>query len=84
MKREIIISPVATEKSMLITERENKITFIVDRTANRKMIKEEVERMYSVKVTSVRTLMTKYGKKAIVTLDPEYSADELSGRIGIF
>ncbi|MHB8396124.1 MAG: 50S ribosomal protein L23 [Thermoplasmataceae archaeon] len=84
MKRDVIISPVATEKTMFNTEKENKLTFLVDRKAGRKQVKEAVEKMYSVKVVSVRTMITKFGKKAIVKLDTEFSADEIAGRIGIF
>ncbi len=84
MRGDVVISPVATEKSMFNTEKENKLTFIVNRKANRDEIKKAVEELYSVKVTSVRTMHTKAGKKAIVQLESSYSADEIAGRIGIF
>lgn len=84
MTKDIVLSPVATEKSMLLTERENKLIFVVHRKANKSEIKAEIEKMYDVKVESVRVVISKRGKKAIVKLKDEFSADEVAGRIGLF
>ncbi|AKA47810.1 50S ribosomal protein L23 [uncultured archaeon] len=81
---EIIISPVATEKTTLQTEKENKITFLVNRKARREDIIKEVEARFDVKVEKVNIMITKNGKKAIVKLTKDYSADEVAGRMGIF
>ena len=82
--KEFIYAPVATEKTMLMTESENKIVFMVHRKATRADIKKEVEDLYKVKVQSIRVMTTKNGKKAIVKLKEEFSADDLAGRIGLF
>ena len=82
--KEVIYSPVATEKTMLMTERENKIVFLVHNKATKDQIKKEVESMYQVRVDSVRVMTTMKGKKAIVKLSSEFSADDLAGRIGLF
>lgn len=81
---QVIYSPIATEKSMLLMEKENKITFAVYKNATKKTIKEEVERRLGVKVVDINILIVRSGKRAIVKLDKEYSADEIAGRIGIF
>lgn len=81
---EYIIKPVATEKTMILVEKENKLTFIVHKKSRKADIKKEVEERFSVKVDSVNMLITKYGKKAVVKLSSDYSADEIAGRIGIF
>ncbi len=81
---QFIYSPVATEKSMLLMEKENKLTFVVDRKASRNQIKKEVEERFDVKVISVNILVSKRGKKAIVSLAEGYSAEDVGGRIGIF
>lgn len=83
-KVEIIITPVATEKTTLQTEKENKLTFIVHRKANKAMVKDEIEKRFDVKVESVNIMISKEGKKAVVKLTKEYTADEIAGRIGIF
>ncbi|MCI4434155.1 MAG: 50S ribosomal protein L23 [Thermoplasmata archaeon] len=81
---EVILKPYVTEKAMMLIEKENKLTFIVRRDANRKQVKWAVEKIFNVKVDSVNMLITREGKKAIVKLKPEYRADEIAVRIGIF
>ena len=78
---EIIKAPVINEKSM--ADKENwKYTFKVDPRANKIEIKNAIEKIFNVKVTSIRTLnvkprkrrvgrytgLTNRTKKAIVTL----------------
>ena len=78
---EILKAPVITEKSE--NEKANgKYTFKVDPRANKIEIKEAIEKIFNVKVTSIRTInvkpkkrrvgrytgLTNRGKKAIVTL----------------
>ncbi len=82
---DVIIRPDITEKSMGMIEKENKLIFIVSRNANKKIIKRAVEKLYEVKVESVNTLITPKGeKKAFVKLSPEYKAEEIATRMGIF
>jgi len=85
---EIIKAPVITEKSE--NERaKGKYTFRVDPKANKLEIKEAIEKIFKVNVTSIRTLNVKpkkrrvgryYGltnrtKKAIVTLQEGQTID---------
>ncbi|ALV61922.1 LSU ribosomal protein L23Ae (L23p) [Thermococcus sp. 2319x1] len=81
----VIIRPVVTEKAISMVERENKLTFIVDRRATKEDVKRAVEEIYNVKVEKVNTLITMKGeKKAYVKLKPEYRASEVAARIGLF
>ena len=87
--RDIIISPVVSEKSYGLID-EGKYTFVVAPDANKTEIKLAIEKIFGVKVASVNTLnrqgktrRTKFGlgkrkntKRAIVTLT--------SGTIDIF
>lgn len=85
MYEEIIISPYITEKTMKSLEKENKLVFIVNRKANKKQIKEAVEKLYEVKVSKVNTVITPKGeKRAFVRLSPEYRAEEIATKLGIF
>ncbi|MEZ0289531.1 MAG: 50S ribosomal protein L23 [Sulfolobales archaeon] len=80
----MIIRPVTSEKALSLIEKENTITLIVDRRANKKLIKEAVERVYNVKVESVRTLITRAGeKKAYVRLSKEYKATDIATKLGV-
>ncbi|UFS59316.1 50S ribosomal protein L23 [Subtercola endophyticus] len=87
--RDIIISPVVSEKSYSLID-EGKYTFIVAPTSNKTEIKLAIEKIFGVEVNSVNTMnkigktrRTKFGlgkrkdtKRAIVTLK--------SGTIDIF
>ncbi len=78
----IIRKPVVSEKSTLLTERDNKYVFEVALEANKIQIKKAVEEVFKVGVTKVRTMRirgkmkrvraqlgrTPERKKAIVTL----------------
>ena len=80
----IIRRPLITEKSTLQKEMHNQLAFEVDRRANKIEIKRAVEKVFKVRVKTVRTLNYEgkrkrlgrtvgrrpHWKKAIVTLQP--------------
>ena len=79
---EIIKAPLITEKSASLGQERGQYVFKVDPRANKTEIKLAIEKIFSVKVTEVRTLnvkpkkrkvgryagLTNRSKKAIVTL----------------
>lgn len=80
----IVLYPFVTEKSMGHMENNNALEFVVKRTANKALIKRAVEKMFSVKVKSVNTRITPNGKHATVVFMPEYKAEDIGMRIGVF
>lgn len=62
----------------------NRIEFIVRRSASKPQIREAFEKLFEVKVTKVYTRIRTDGKHAIIKLRPEYSAEEIGMRIGVF
>ena len=90
---EIIIRPLITEKTSIQKEMFNKVTFEVDRRANRIEIKKAIQTIFNVRVASVKTMQitgkTKQRgritgkrrdwKKAIVTLLPGERIDFFEG-----
>ncbi len=52
---QILSKPVLSEKSNEATEKFNRYTFMVDRRANKNQIKEAVEKLFDVKVLSLKT-----------------------------
>ena len=52
---DIILHPLLTEKSSHLREEEEKVCFVVRIDANKIEIREAVERIFDVKVASVRT-----------------------------
>jgi large subunit ribosomal protein L23 len=79
-----IIAPISTEKSLSLRESQNKLIFIVDRRANKREVKEAIEKLFNVKVEDVRTYITNKGeKRAIVKLKPEFKASEIATKLGL-
>jgi len=81
---DIIFHPYVTEKTMNFMEKNNAIEFLVRRNADKNQIKKAVENLFEVKVKEVNTRVTKRGKHAIVTFMPEFKAEDIGMRIGIF
>ncbi len=79
----IIQHPFVTEKTMNLLA-ENKLDFIVIRTANKTQIRAAVEALLEAKVINVRTYIDKSGKHAIVKFAPEHNVEDLATRIGVF
>jgi large subunit ribosomal protein L23 len=80
----IIFYPFVSEKSTQLIEQNNSLEFIVKRKANKKLIKRAIEELFEVKVDRVNTRITKEGKRAIIKLNPDYKAEDIATRIGIF
>jgi len=53
----VLKKPVITEKMTKIAEKNNRITFKVDKEATKATIKNEVERLYNVKVAAINTMI---------------------------
>jgi large subunit ribosomal protein L23 len=62
--RFIIERPMLTEKNAIMKEAKNRYVFRVLRAANKREIKEAVEKLFNVKVLDVRTAVYA-GKKAV-------------------
>ena len=81
---EIIFHPYVTEKTMNFMEKNNALEFVVKRNADKLTIQKAIEQMFEVKVKNINTRITKRGKHAIVTFMPEFKAEDIGMRIGIF
>jgi len=80
----IVKYPVITEKSVLLLERQGKLTLIVDREATKSDVKRVIEEKFDVKVKKVNTLITPKGeKKAVVTFADKDDAIKVATALGI-
>lgn len=80
----IILYPVITERSIRLIENENKLTFIVNKKANKIQIRKAIEKLYNVRVESVNTLIDPKGrKKALIKLHPDYKASDIAIKLKI-
>ncbi len=80
----VLFHPYVTEKTMFQMEDDNKLEFVVRRDATKKDIKKAFEELFEVKVQSVNTKISRVGKRAVIKLAKEYSAEDVGMRIGIF
>ncbi|MEM2726911.1 MAG: 50S ribosomal protein L23 [Archaeoglobaceae archaeon] len=78
-------------KHFLVTEKttneleKNVLTAIVSLKAKEKDIKREIEELFDVEVERINTLITPKGeKKAYIKLKPDYSAEEILSKLGVF
>jgi large subunit ribosomal protein L23 len=81
---QIIFHPFVTEKTMNFMEKNNALEFVVRRNATKTQIKKAIENMFDVEVDHVNTRITKQGKHAIVKFAPEFDAEDIGMRIGVF
>lgn len=86
---QVIIRPLITEQGMHFANNRGAYSFEVNKRANKVMIKNAIEKIYSVKVDKVRTAnrkgkyrrrgreggMTPSWKKAVVYLEPDFHID---------
>ncbi|VVB65416.1 50S ribosomal protein L23 [Candidatus Gugararchaeum adminiculabundum] len=80
----LIKYPITTEKAIGMIELQNKIVFVVDKSATKPGVKEEVEKTFGVKVAQVNILITPKGqKRAYVKLAKGFSADEVAAKMGV-
>lgn len=79
----VIKYPLSTEKSVKLMESENKLVFIVGKSATKPEIKKEISEMFKVKVLKVTTSIQKGKKKAYIKLAPENRAIDIATQLGL-
>ena len=86
---DIIIQPIMTEAAFEQIERENKLTFIVNKNANKHQIKWAINKLYGIDkkgIVKINTLININGnKKAIIKFDFNIvNAADIATKLGIF
>ena len=79
----IIKYPLSTEKSIRLMESQNKLIFVVDIDADKKMIKSAIEEMFKAKVDDVRTHIQNGEKRAYVKFSNESPAIDIATQLGL-
>ena len=79
----IILRPYNTEKTFAMIENEQKICFLVEKTATKKEIVSAIDILYKQKAVKVNTARTIYGKKAFVKFQSTEKARDLATKIGM-
>ncbi|MFC1769116.1 50S ribosomal protein L23 [Nanoarchaeota archaeon] len=82
--RKVVLYPLATEKSIRLMEKENKLIFVVGKQATKPEIKTEIEKLFNVKVRKVNTFTTPSAeKRAYVTFAKENPAIDIATQMGL-
>ena len=79
----MIIKPITTEKAIRLIELDNTLVFRVDARNNKKEIKEDVEKMFKVKVESVNVLNRGNKKIAYIKLNKKNPAIDIATKLGL-
>ena len=81
---DLLRHPLITEKAVNMIESENKLTFVVDKSATKEKVRSAVESLYNVKVSGVNIVNDmKARKKAIVALTKEFKAGDVATKLGV-
>lgn len=80
----IIKYPLSTEKSLRMSESENKLIFIVDRKATKTEIKKAIEEIFNAKIEKVNTQITPKGlKKAYIKFSVDTPVMDIATSLGL-
>jgi len=80
----IIKYPLSTEKSIRLMEAENKLIFVVNKSATKKEIKKAIEEVFKVEVDYVNTFVSAEGeKRAYVKFSSKNPAIDIATQMGL-
>ena len=67
----------------MMIERENVLTFKVEKRKTRTEIKKEIEDMFNVKIAKIRVLIKNGQKYVYVKLKPKFPAIDIATKLGL-
>jgi len=79
----MMLRPITSEKAVKMIDLDNTLLFETERRATKTEIKKEIESLFSVKVTSVRTLVRLNKKLAFVKLNKANPAIDVATKLGM-
>ncbi len=79
----MILKPITTEKAVKMIDVDNTLAFETGRQERREDIKNEIEKMFKVKVKRVRVLIRQNKKIAYVRLDKQNPAIDVATKLGM-
>jgi large subunit ribosomal protein L23 len=78
-----MIKPVTSEKAVKMIELDNTLLFETERRTGKDEIRAEIEKIFSVKVSSVRTHIKQNKKFAYVKLNKANPAIDVATKLGM-
>jgi len=79
----MILRPVTSEKAVKMIELDNTLLFETERRAGKDEIRAEIEKIFSVKVSKIRTLIHANKKFAYVKLNKANPAIDVATKLGM-
>jgi large subunit ribosomal protein L23 len=79
----MILKPITSEKAVKLIDIDNTLFFEAPRRTSKTEIKSEVEKIFEVKVETVRTLLRGNKKLAYVRLKKENPAIDVATKLGM-
>ena len=79
----MILKPITSEKAVKLIDLDNTLLFEAPRQSNKLEIKKEIEKIFSVQVEKVRTLIHNNKKTAYVKLAKKNPAIDIATKLGM-
>jgi large subunit ribosomal protein L23 len=79
----MILKPITSEKAVKLIDLDNTLMFKVEKQYDKVQVKNEVEKVFNVKVEKVRTLIRQNKKIAYVRLKKENPAIDIATKLGM-
>jgi len=79
----MMLRPISSEKAVKMIDIDNTLLFETERRANKTEIAKEIEKIFSVKVEKVRTLIKANKKFAFVKLNKANPAIDVATKLGM-
>ena len=77
------LTPITTEKAVMMIETENVLTFKTDRKETKDKIKAEIEKLFKIKIANIRTLIKHNQKYIYIKLKKEFPAIDIATKLGL-
>jgi large subunit ribosomal protein L23 len=77
------MKPIATEKAIMSVESKNILTFEVSAKMNKQEIKQELEKLFSIKIEKIRVSIRGNKKYAYVKLNKKFPAIDIATKLGL-
>lgn len=79
----MILKPVTSEKAVKMIDLDNTLLFELERRESKDKIKKEIEKIFNVKVSKIRTLTRHNKKYAYVKFAKENPAIDVATKLGM-
>ncbi len=77
------MKPIVTEKAVMMIESQNVLTFVTEKERTKTEVKEEIEKLFKVKISKIRSMIKGNKKYVYVKLKKEFPAIDIATKLGL-